>query len=130
MPSRSEFDIAFDDPDLAARVEALAASALDTLPYGVVQLDRRARVQFINQHERDTLGIAAADVRNLDFFNAVSPDFGNANIRDRIEEARREEPFALDIETMECRSDAGRPMRLRVRSSSQGGIWLFIKRDN
>jgi hypothetical protein len=125
MPSRADFDLSFDDPDLASRAEALADSALDTFSYGVVQLDGKVRVRFINRVEREFLGLGCTDLINRDYFATVAPRCAGPAIRRHIEAAS--EPIALDIDTIDDGLTEHR-LRIRVRSSSTGGFWLFISR--
>ena len=55
------------------KADVLAESELDTLPVGMIQLDRTGRVLKFNQTESDLARVAAADAIGKSFFDEVAP---------------------------------------------------------
>ena len=118
----------FDVPDLAARIESISQFELDNLPFGVIRLDRDGIVQFYSATEARQSGYGQKPL-GQNFFQ-VSRCFGSDDFRGRIERAQADGPVDLEIGWVGDFSDPSRELRIRVQSSRNGGLWLFIERDD
>ncbi|MBV9555929.1 MAG: hypothetical protein JO254_02510 [Pseudolabrys sp.] len=117
----------FDLPDLAARVEALKPSERDTLPFGAVELDREGVVLNYNETESRLSGYGKPLGKN---FFEVSRSPNKAELKDRITKAMEAGKVDLDFSWIGGLGASERELRMRVQSSSRGGVWLFIARDD
>ena len=124
----AEDAIDFDAPDLAARAEAASQFELDNLPFGVILLDRVGTVQFYSETEARQSGYGQPPLGQNLF--AVSRCLGSDDFRGRIERAMAQGPVDLEIGWPGDYGDRNRELRIRVQSSRNGGLWLFIERDD
>ena len=118
----------FDAPDLAARIEQLSQFELDNLPFGVILLDREGTVLFYSATEARLSGYGEIPLGKNLF--AISNCLDSDDFRGRIERAMSEGPLDLEIGWPGDYGDANRELRIRVQSSRNGGLWLFIERDD
>lgn len=119
--------IDFDAPDLAARVERASLSELDHLPFGVIRLAVDGTIQFYSATEARLSGYGDIPLGKNLF--AISECLGGDEFRGRIERALAMGPVDLEIGWPGDYGDPRRELRIRVQSSSNGGLWLFIERD-
>jgi photoactive yellow protein len=119
--------IDFNAPDLAARIEQTTQHELDQLPFGVILLDREGIVLFISKTEMRLAGFAEAPL-GQNFFTAPLC-VNKREIYTRVTRAMEEGPVDLEFAWKGDRADAKRDLRIRVQSSRQGGMWMFIERD-
>ena len=124
----AEATIDFDAPDLARRAEAASQFELDNLPFGVIQLDRAGTVLFYSATEARLSGYGEKPL-GLNLF-AISSCLGSDAFRGRIERAMEQGAVDLEIGWPGDYGDPGRELRIRVQSSRNGGLWLFIERDD
>ena len=61
---------------------------------------------------------------------AISNCLDSDDFRGRIERAMSEGPLDLEIGWPGDYGDPNRDLRIRVQSSRNGGIWLFVERDD
>lgn len=120
--------IDFDAPDLARRAERASQFDLDNLPFGVIQLDREGTVLFYSTTEARLSGYGEKPLGQNLF--AISSCLGSDAFRGRIERAREQGPVDLEIGWPGDYGDPNRELRIRVQSSRNGGLWLFIERDD
>src|SRR3972149_4068236 len=118
----------FDAPDLAARIEQLSQFELDNLPFGVILLDRVGTVLFYSATEARLSGYGEIPLGKNLF--AISNCLDSDDFRGRIERAMSEGPLDLEIGWPGDYGDPNRELRIRVQSSRNGGIWLFVERDD
>jgi photoactive yellow protein len=59
--------------DVLAKADVLTESELDTLPVGMIQLDRTGRVLKYNQAESDFARVSKQDAIGKNFFDEVAP---------------------------------------------------------
>jgi len=118
----------FDAPDLAARIEQLSQFELDNLPFGVILLDRVGTVLFYSATEARLSGYGEIPLGKNLF--AISNCLDSDDFRGRIERAMSEGPLDLEIGWPGDYGDPNRDLRIRVQSSRNGGIWLFVERDD
>jgi photoactive yellow protein len=119
--------IDFDMADLAAAVDRLAPDAVDTLPFGVIAIDRFGIVLLYNRTELMQSGYKGVPPVGQDFFKISC--FGSTAFRGRIEDARQLGNVDLEIGWFGDFADPGRSLRIRVQSGKSGKLWLFIQRD-
>ena len=119
--------IDFDAPDLAARAERASLFELDHLPFGVIRIMRNGTVQFYSATEARLSGYGEIPLGKNLF--EISECFGGDNFRGRIERALEQGPADLEIGWPGDYADPRRELRIRVQSARNGGLWLFIQRD-
>jgi photoactive yellow protein len=119
--------IDFDAPDVAARVEQLTAAERDSLPFGVIHLDRDGIVLFYSATEARQSGYGPMPL-GQDFF-AVARRLASDDFRGRIWRAMEEGPVDLEFGWKGDFSDPKRDMRIRVQSSGDDGVWILVERD-
>ena len=120
--------IDFDAPDLARRAEAASQFELDNLPFGAILLDSKGTVLFYSATEARLSGYGEKPL-GLNLYE-ISHCFGRDEFRGRIERAREQGPVDLEIGWPGDYGDPRRELRIRVQSSRNGGLWLFIERDD
>jgi photoactive yellow protein len=119
--------IDFDAPDLAGDVEQLSQYDLDNLPFGVILIDVAGTIRFFSETERREAGFDDAPLgRNL---FEISHCFSSDDFRGRVKRAQDEGRVDLEFAWSGDRLDPTRDLRIRVQSAGQGGLWLFIERD-
>ena len=116
----------FDAPDLAARIEQLSQHDLDQLPFGVILLDRAGVVLFYSATETRLSGYGQPIGKNF-FEISRNPSIGD--LRKRIMAAMEAGPVDLEFGWIGGLGEHERELRIRVQSSRQGGVWLFLERD-
>jgi photoactive yellow protein len=120
--------IDFEAPDLAACAERASVFELDHLPFGVIPMARDGTVQFYSATEARLSGYGEIPLgRNL---FEISNCLGSEAFRGRIERALDTGPVDLEIRWPGDFGDPRRELRIRVQSSRNGGLWLFIERDD
>ena len=118
--------IDFDAPDLAARIEQLNDAERDTLPFGVIRLDREGIVLFYSATEGSQSGNPNPPM-GLNFYTASC--MGGDEFRGRIQRALEEGAVDLEIAWPRDFGDVNRELRIRVQSAHDGGVWVCIERD-
>jgi photoactive yellow protein len=119
--------IDFEASDLAARVEQCSQFDLDNLPFGVILLDREGTVLFYSETEARLSGVGEAPLGQNLF--AISACLGSDDFRGRLQRAIEAGPLDLELAWPCDFCDPQRELRIRVQSSRNGGMWLFIERD-
>jgi len=120
----------FDDPDLARRVEALAQAEVDDLPFGAIRLDAAGTVVAYSQAERQLSGSGDHPRLGLDFFAEIAPCMDTPSFRGRIERARASGRLDLEFGYVGDFADRERELTVRVQPSSDGGLWIFLRRED
>jgi photoactive yellow protein len=75
----------FDAPDLAAALTAMSDLELDTLDFGVVEMDHECKVLRYNAAESRFSGLPPDRVIGRHFFQQVAPCCDNAKVAQRFE---------------------------------------------
>ncbi len=119
----------FDSADLAKKIEALSDEERDALPYGVIKLDARGVVHGYSATEAQQSGRKKRPTVGLDFFNEVAPCMASPAMRGRVEAAAARGTVDIEIGWTGDFDDPDRDIRIRVMSASDGGLWLFMNRD-
>jgi len=119
--------IDFDAPDLAARAEGVSLLELDHLPFGVIRIALDGTIEFYSATEARLSGYGEIPLGKNLF--AISECLGGDEFRGRIERALAKGAVDLEIGWSGDYGDPRRELRIRVQSSNNGGLWLFIERD-
>ena len=120
--------VRFDAADLVKHIENLSRYQLDTLPFGVILIDREGTVMFYSQTESTKSGYGKIPVGQNLF--VISPCMASNDFRGRIKAAMDQGPVDLEFGWSGDFDDPTRDLRLRVISSSDNNrIWIFIERD-
>ncbi|MGY2048486.1 PAS domain-containing protein [Methylobacterium sp. JK268] len=122
-------DLDFDRPDLARAVEGLGPDGIDALPFGVIRLDRQGIVCLYNATERAQSGSGAHPRLGRHFFSEVAPCMDDDRFRGRIERARAAGTLDLEFTHVGDFSDRERELTVRIQSSHDGGVWIFLRRE-
>ena len=120
----------FEDPELARKVEALPGPQVDELPYGAIRLDPQGIVQVYSETERRLSGSAEHRRLGLDFFAEIAPCMDTPTFRGRIERARASGQLDLEFGYVGDFADRERELTVRVQSATDGGIWIFMRRED
>ena len=115
---------------LAPFLDRLTVEELDSIPYGVVQLDLHGRVLSYNQAEADNVGVMPRPL-GLHFFYEVAP---SANVPEfygkfleGVAEKRLDDTFSF---TFSCASMPRRVMIRQYFSARTGSVWLFVSQPD
>lgn len=121
---------AYDDPQLASKIEALPSELVDTLPFGAILLDADGVVRYYSQAERRLSGSGDLARLGIDFFRQIAPCMDNDNFRGRIEAGRKAGRLNLEFTHIGDFEDRDRELTVRVQSARDGGIWIFMRRED
>ncbi len=122
-------DLDFNRFDLAKAVEQLGQDEIDQLHFGVIKLDAAGVTRVFNKAEARLSGFKSRPALGLDFFLNVAPCMGKPDFRGRIEQARRNGHVDIEMGWVGDFDDSNREMQVRIQSSSDNGIWIFIHRE-
>ncbi|MES1182336.1 MAG: PAS domain-containing protein [Myxococcales bacterium] len=126
--TKESAELTFDAEDLVARVASLDAPALDSLPFGVVRLDRDGKVTFFSRAEAKQSGFGDRPALGRTFFTEIAPCMGSPELLRRIESARDAGTLDILFEQVGDFEDATRELRVRIKSATKGELWVFIER--
>ena len=119
----------FDDPDLARKAEALEESLLDRLPFGAIRLDEQGVVRVYSGAERRLSGSGNRERLGHDFFTEIAPCMNTEEFRGRIDRARAAGRLDLEFGYVGGFADGERELAVRIQSASDGGVWIFMRRE-
>ena len=110
----------FDQPDLLAHLDALDATALDTLPFGVIHFNQQLIIQRYNRYEQDHTGLRPENVIGRHVFTEIAQCMNNFLVAQRIEDAL-EGGHRLDdtIDYVLTWKMRPKPVRLRMLTSAE-----------
>ena len=117
-----------DADDLVARIEGLSRDQLDELPFGTIRLDAEGRVIYLSKCEATLAGLGERRTVGRHFFTDLAPCMGTPAFLRRLEQARTAGTLDIRFEQVGDFDDAQRELRVRVRSASSDGLWVFIER--
>jgi photoactive yellow protein len=118
----------FESADLARQIEALSPDERDDLPYGVIKLDAKGVVQVYSNSEARLSGRKKRPTVGLDFFAEVAPCMATPEMRGRVEAAAARGAVDIEIGWIGDFDDPHGEIQIRVQSSADGGLWLFMNR--
>ena len=118
----------FDAADLAAQLDALGDRERDTLPFGVILLDREGVVRFYSETELRYSKYPGQRI-GVNFFQMA-----RRKMKDELWQTIRRAmeaggPVDLDFGWAGDHVDQKKQHRLRVVSAQNGGVWLAFERD-
>ena len=120
--------VRFDAADLVKQIENLSRYQLDTLPFGVILIDREGTIMFYSKTESQKSGYGK-DPTGQNLF-AISACMAENDFHGRIKRASDEGPVDLEFGWSGDYDDPTRDLRLRVISASDNNnIWIFVERD-
>jgi photoactive yellow protein len=122
--------IDISDPNICQKVEALLPEDVDQLPFGATRLDVAGNVVFYSRTERQQSGYGRRPTIGLDFFLEIAPCMNDPDFRGRIEDMRRAGTVDMEFGWTGDFSDPERDLTVRVVSASDGGLWIFIRRND
>lgn len=79
--------LAFDAPDLAARLDQCTPEQLDTLDFGVIGFGADTGVTLYNAFESQAAGLSPQRVLGQPLFTTVAPCMNNFMVAQRFEDA-------------------------------------------
>jgi photoactive yellow protein len=120
----------FNTPNLAQAVERLDEAAVNRLPFGAMRLDRAGTVQFYSEAERRLSGSGDRQRLGLSLFAEIAPCMDTPGFRGRIEAALDRGALDLEFTHVGDFADRDRELTVRIQSSSDGGYWVFMRRED
>lgn len=112
--------IAFDLPDLAARLDGCSGEELDQLDFGVIGFDADTNVTRYNAFESGAAGLSPQRVLGQPLFTNVAACMNNFMVAQRFEDAL-EEGSALDETIDYVLTLRMRPVKVGLRLLSTPG---------
>jgi photoactive yellow protein len=122
-------NVHFSNPDLVKAVEALPDEQRHALPFGVIRLDDKGVVTFFSATEARQSGYKKRPAVGLDFFLSIAPCMGTPEFKGRVDEARRRGAVDIEMGWVGDFDDPNREMVVRIHSASDGGLWIFLNRE-
>jgi photoactive yellow protein len=121
--------ITFDMAGLADAVDRMPTDAVDALPFGTIRLDPNGIVIFFSAAEAKLSGYGSRPALGKLFFVDVAPCMDDPAFRGRIERAKAAGKYDLEFGWIGDFSDLSRELQVRVQPASDGGCWIFIRRE-
>ena len=119
----------FDAADLARRVEQLATEQIDSLPFGAIRLAADNTILLQSAAERRLSGFGERASLGKHFFHDIAPCMDQEEYRGRIERALAAGKLDLQFTHYGDFEDRDRELTVRVQSASDGGCWIFMRRE-
>ena len=85
---------------------------------------------FYSEAERRLSGSGDLPRVNGDFVGDIAPCMNTQHYRGRIDAARQSGTLDLEFTHIGDFEDADRELTVRVQSASDGGTWIFMRRDS
>ena len=121
--------VTFETADLAKQIESFDERSIDALPFGVIRLDAGGAVTFFSKTEREASGYGGRPTIGKIFFTDIAPCMAHEGFRGRLEAARARGTLDLEFSWIGDFADRQRELQVRVQSASDGGVWIFIRRQ-
>jgi photoactive yellow protein len=122
--------LAFNEFDICARIEALDDAGIDGLEFGVIGFDADTVVRRYNTHESKLAGLASSRVVGQPLFTVVAPCMNNFLVAQRFEEAAAA-GTALDATIDYVLTLRMRPIKVSLRllaPPNQGLRYVLVSR--
>jgi photoactive yellow protein len=120
----------FDEPQLARAIERLTEEQVDQLPFGVVRLDLDHTVKVFSGPECRLSGWGDRPRLGRKFFTEIAPCMGTPRFLGLIEHALATGALDLEFTHIGDFSDRERELTVRVQSATDGGYWIFMRRED
>lgn len=104
----------FDQSDIFAALEALSATDLDALDFGVIGIDTEGLVRRYNEYESQCAGLSPDRVLGTPLFTTVAPCMNNYLVAQRFEDAAAD-GTTLDATINYVFTLRMRPSKVRLR---------------
>jgi len=118
--------IAFDAPDLAARLDQSSAEQLDALDFGVIGFGPDTLVHRYNAFESQAAGLSPQRVLEQPLFTNVAPCLNNFMVAQRFEDAQ-DDNTALDTTIDYVLTLRMRPVKVALRLlANPGGATRYV----
>jgi len=118
--------LAFSQPHLFARLQALGDAELDTLDFGVIGFDTATVVRRYNAHESRAAGMSVPSVVGELLFDTIAQCMNNYLVAQRFEDAA-EAGAALDAEVDYVLTLRVRPVPVKLRLLAEpGGALRYV----
>ena len=121
--------LSFETPNLAREVEKLSSAELDRLAFGVIGLDANDVVRVFNQAEQVDSGFGHRTTLGKLFFVDIAPCMDNGYFKGRIDRARKTGALDISFTFVGDFEDRDRELAVRAQAASDGGLWIFHKRN-
>lgn len=119
----------YNSRDLARQVEALDDAQIDALPFGAIRLDASGTVRYYSNAERQLSGSGDRERLGKPFFTEIAPCMDNAGFKGRIDGAIAAGTLDLEFTHVGDFDDRERELTVRIQSASDGGYWIFMRRE-
>jgi photoactive yellow protein len=120
----------FDEPHLAAAVEALSEEQVDRLPFGAIRLNAKGEAEVFSASERRLSGFGERPALGHRFFTQIAPCMSKPGYLGRIERALAAGTLDLEFTHVGDFADSERELTVRVQTASGGGYWIFMRRED
>ncbi|KQN31975.1 hypothetical protein ASF00_04245 [Sphingomonas sp. Leaf34] len=122
--------VRFDQPDLARAVERLEVKEIDVLPFGAIRLDPKGAVVLFSEAEARLSGFGARPRIGLNFFTQIAPCMNTESFRSAAERAVSAGTFNAEFTHIGDFDDRDRELTVKIQSASDGGMWIFLRRES
>lgn len=120
----------FERADLAKYVETLTAADIDALHFGTVRLDRDGKVTLFSEAEAQLSGFGTRPRIGLDFFTQIAPCMSSEGFRRLTDTAIVAGTLNVEFTHIGDFEDRDRELTVKIQSASDGGMWVFLRREN
>ncbi len=128
-PTSDVSSISFEDGDIETKAMHADESTLNSVDFGVIQVDNDGIVQFFNTYESELSGVDPSHAKGKNFFTELAPCSNNRLFRGRFKEGIRK--GELDDRFTYTYTYKMRPTLVEVRlcRSSDGRNWIFVQKQ-
>ncbi len=122
--------VLFEQPCLAATLDAMTDERLDELDFGVIGFAANGRVNAYNRFEAEAAGLAKSTVMGRLLFDEVAPCMNNYLVAQRFADAA-DAGASLDVTIDYVLTLRMKPIRvaLRLLASPGGRAYVLVRRN-
>jgi len=90
----------FDEPDIAAQLICMSDEGLDSLPFGVIEMDHDYKVLRVNATQSRHTALAPDRVIGRHYFREITPSANNRDVAKRYQVDALDEtfPYSLNLQ--------------------------------
>lgn len=120
--------LSFSDDAIGEKVVNADEDTLNSVDFGIIQVDDNGTVQFFNKYESELSGVDPSDARGKNFFSELAPCSNNRLFRGRFKDGVRK--GELDEQFTYTYTYKMRPTLVEVRlcRSNDGRNWIFVQK--